>query len=225
MGPTLSFITVTSYTALHKVARALEDPFVHPPNDLPANAIQAAFNNRLLATWDAVRRKEDNLPEPGSAAAAQSSQTGSPSRHAGSNGSGNGSNGAAGPEEDDASPRAAPACYHIEDYDFAALWGEYTDLEDDEVRGLIKDLLHEWRAGGSRRAQQRRGQYNQVATPKLVKAASPSQRVLKRHTTAPLYKRHRMDSPGAGLMAGADSSTRSTPVPRFSEGTPADSGL
>ena len=41
VGPTLSFITVTSYVTLQQVARALEDPFVHPPNDLPANAMQA----------------------------------------------------------------------------------------------------------------------------------------------------------------------------------------
>ena len=41
IGPLLSFVTVTSYVMLHKVARALEDPFVHPPNDLPANALQA----------------------------------------------------------------------------------------------------------------------------------------------------------------------------------------
>ena len=55
----ISFLTVTSYTVLHKVARALEDPFVHPPNDLPANAMQAAFNLRLITTWDAVRQADD----------------------------------------------------------------------------------------------------------------------------------------------------------------------
>ena len=63
IGPVLAFVTVTSYTALHKVARALEDPFVHPPNDLPGNALQAAFNGRLLTTWDALRRPAD-APTP-----------------------------------------------------------------------------------------------------------------------------------------------------------------
>ena len=41
MAPLITFVTVTSFTVLHKVARALEDPFVHPPNDL------AGFTGRL----------------------------------------------------------------------------------------------------------------------------------------------------------------------------------
>ena len=60
VGPLLSFITVTSYVTLQQVARALEDPFVHPPNDLPANALQAAFNGRLLTTGDAIRTPADD---------------------------------------------------------------------------------------------------------------------------------------------------------------------
>jgi len=61
MGPFLAFVTVTSFAALDQVAVALEDPFVHPPNDLPANALQAAFNNRLNTILDAVRRPADAL--------------------------------------------------------------------------------------------------------------------------------------------------------------------
>ena len=52
-------MTTASYVTLQEVARALEDPFVHPPNDLPANALQAAFNGRLLTTWDAIRTPAD----------------------------------------------------------------------------------------------------------------------------------------------------------------------
>lgn len=59
-GPLLAFITVTAYAGLHKVARALEDPFVHPPNDLPAVALQRAFNERLLTSWDAMRCDADH---------------------------------------------------------------------------------------------------------------------------------------------------------------------
>jgi hypothetical protein len=47
------------------VARALEDPFVHPPNDLPANAMQVTFNNRMLTTWDAIRSPAE-VPAPSS---------------------------------------------------------------------------------------------------------------------------------------------------------------
>ena len=35
-SPLLTFLTVLSYFGLHEVARTLEDPFTHPPNDLPA---------------------------------------------------------------------------------------------------------------------------------------------------------------------------------------------
>jgi predicted membrane chloride channel (bestrophin family) len=59
VGPFLGFITSTSYVTLDIVSRALEDPCVHPPNDLPGNAMQCAFNNRLLTTLDAVRRPAD----------------------------------------------------------------------------------------------------------------------------------------------------------------------
>ena len=40
---------------MHEVARTLEDPFVHPPNHLPAMEIQEEFNSRILAAWDGAR--------------------------------------------------------------------------------------------------------------------------------------------------------------------------
>ena len=43
VGPLIAFVTITAYVALHKVARSLEDPFVHPPNDLPAQAMYACM--------------------------------------------------------------------------------------------------------------------------------------------------------------------------------------
>ena len=59
VAPFLAFMTVSAYVTIDAVAHALEDPYVHPPNDLPANAIQAAFNNRLLTVLDSVRRPAD----------------------------------------------------------------------------------------------------------------------------------------------------------------------
>jgi predicted membrane chloride channel (bestrophin family) len=59
VAPLLAFMTVSAYVTIDAVAHALEDPYVHPPNDLPANAIQAAFNNRLLTVFDSVRRPAD----------------------------------------------------------------------------------------------------------------------------------------------------------------------
>lgn len=75
IGPFLSFITTTSYVTMQQVARALEDPFIHPPNDLPANALQAAFNSRLLTTFDVIRKPADALVKPpGTAPAAAGSE-------------------------------------------------------------------------------------------------------------------------------------------------------
>jgi hypothetical protein len=48
----LTFLVVLCYFGLHEVARTLEDPFLHPPNDLPAVGLQMEFNSRLLAAWD-----------------------------------------------------------------------------------------------------------------------------------------------------------------------------
>mgnify|MGYP006140333565 CR=1 FL=1 len=59
VAPTIAFITCTAYFTLHKVARSLEDPFVHPPNDLPAQAMQSAFNQRLMSSMDALRVPAD----------------------------------------------------------------------------------------------------------------------------------------------------------------------
>ena len=54
LAPCLAFVTVLTYFAFHEVARELEDPFLHPPNELPVQAMQANFNSRLLATWEAL---------------------------------------------------------------------------------------------------------------------------------------------------------------------------
>ena len=40
--------------SLRQVARELEDPFVHPPNEAPLVAVQQSFNARLLCGWDAL---------------------------------------------------------------------------------------------------------------------------------------------------------------------------
>ena len=41
-------------TRIHppEVARELEDPFIHPPNEAPLVAVQQSFNARLLSGWD-----------------------------------------------------------------------------------------------------------------------------------------------------------------------------
>ena len=52
MGPLLTLLVVLSYFGMHEVARSLEDPFAHPPNDLPCRLLQEAFNARLVAAWD-----------------------------------------------------------------------------------------------------------------------------------------------------------------------------
>ena len=40
-------------TRIHppEVARELEDPFIHPPNEAPLVAVQQSFNARLLSGW------------------------------------------------------------------------------------------------------------------------------------------------------------------------------
>jgi len=51
LAPTLSFVVVLSYFGLYEVARELEDPFIHPPNEAPLVAVQRSFNARLLCGW------------------------------------------------------------------------------------------------------------------------------------------------------------------------------
>ena len=48
LAPSLSFVVVLAYFGLYEVARELEDPFVHPPNDLPSVAMQRPFNARAV---------------------------------------------------------------------------------------------------------------------------------------------------------------------------------
>jgi len=54
LPPCLSFISVLTYFGFHEVARELEDPFLHPPNELPMISIHETFNTRLTATWEAI---------------------------------------------------------------------------------------------------------------------------------------------------------------------------
>mmetsp|Transcript_23496 Transcript_23496/g.71904 ORF Transcript_23496/g.71904 Transcript_23496/m.71904 type:complete len:573 (+) Transcript_23496:605-2323(+) len=53
-APLLTFITMLLLVGLYKVARELEDPFAHPPNDLPSCLMQTNFNERLLDAWKMV---------------------------------------------------------------------------------------------------------------------------------------------------------------------------
>lgn len=48
LSPALTFVTVLTYFAFHEVARELEDPFLHPPNELPIQAMQTSFNTRSV---------------------------------------------------------------------------------------------------------------------------------------------------------------------------------
>mmetsp|Transcript_34166 Transcript_34166/g.104586 ORF Transcript_34166/g.104586 Transcript_34166/m.104586 type:complete len:309 (+) Transcript_34166:840-1766(+) len=61
--PLLTFLTIMGYSGLYSTASVLEDPFVHPPNDLPSVAMQRAFNARLMGVWDALR--EPSLDDQG----------------------------------------------------------------------------------------------------------------------------------------------------------------
>ena len=54
----LCFVQIISPLHLHhistispEVARELEDPFIHPPNEAPLVAVQQSFNARLLSGW------------------------------------------------------------------------------------------------------------------------------------------------------------------------------
>lgn len=104
------------------MARALEDPFVHPPNDLPAQAMQSAFNQRLISSMDALR-----VPADAEAAVARQQRAASSSAAA----SGSASWGAAA----------------VPDLDDPALWGKYARLEPKDVRRAATELLHQWRLG------------------------------------------------------------------------------
>mmetsp|Transcript_20456 Transcript_20456/g.52058 ORF Transcript_20456/g.52058 Transcript_20456/m.52058 type:complete len:511 (-) Transcript_20456:423-1955(-) len=54
LPPLLSFFTTLTYFGFHEVARELEDPFLHPPNELPMIAMHETFNTRLTATWEGL---------------------------------------------------------------------------------------------------------------------------------------------------------------------------
>ena len=83
LAPVLSFLTILSYAGLHEVpsplhlpcaspaylpcasavspqvATILEEPFLHPPNDLPAVTLQSQFNARLARSAHAIDRLHD----------------------------------------------------------------------------------------------------------------------------------------------------------------------
>ena len=175
LGPFLAFITVTSYVTLQQVARALEDPFVHPPNDLPANALQAAFNGRLLTTWDVIRKPADSLigmpPPPGSPGS-----TTSP----GGNGLGLG---VTADDDDD------------------KYWGEWAELEPEDVREASVALLKEWRA--HRDAAKVYEGKGHVSTPRLVqqsRRAAPHP--LMRSMTSPSLAISSTASPSGHRQSG-----------------------
>lgn len=63
MGPLLTLLVVLSYFAMHEVARSLEDPFAHPPNDLPCRLLQDSFNARLIAAWDSALQAQEPLTD------------------------------------------------------------------------------------------------------------------------------------------------------------------
>lgn len=45
----MAFLSVWTYWTLNEVARDLEDPFLHDPNELPFPALQHSFNTRLIS--------------------------------------------------------------------------------------------------------------------------------------------------------------------------------
>ncbi|KAL1528652.1 hypothetical protein AB1Y20_009990 [Prymnesium parvum] len=65
LAPSLSFIVVLCYFALHEVARELEDPFIHPPNEAPVVALQHTFNSRIVTGWEAAEYiySTENVPD------------------------------------------------------------------------------------------------------------------------------------------------------------------
>mmetsp|Transcript_13227 Transcript_13227/g.21909 ORF Transcript_13227/g.21909 Transcript_13227/m.21909 type:complete len:444 (-) Transcript_13227:76-1407(-) len=65
----LNFTTVLCFMGLHEVAREIENPFLHVPNNLPLTTFQAQFNEALVTTWAGFHPDswfeipEVNLPE------------------------------------------------------------------------------------------------------------------------------------------------------------------
>jgi len=64
LAPGLTFIAVMTYFLIHEVARELEDPFLHQPNEAPLAHTQHMFNNRLLATWEILEGLYDPNEPP-----------------------------------------------------------------------------------------------------------------------------------------------------------------
>jgi hypothetical protein len=65
----LNYSTVVCFVGLHEVAREIENPFLHVPNNLPLTTFQAQFNEALVTTWAGFHPDswfqipEVNLPE------------------------------------------------------------------------------------------------------------------------------------------------------------------
>ena len=51
VGATLTFLTVTCLSAIHEVARELENPFRNIPNELPVCTLMAEYNETLLTMY------------------------------------------------------------------------------------------------------------------------------------------------------------------------------
>lgn len=50
-GCVLTFLTVTALSAIHEVARELENPFRNVPNEIPVATLQAQFNEALVTMY------------------------------------------------------------------------------------------------------------------------------------------------------------------------------
>lgn len=65
----LNYSTVLCFVGLHEVAREIESPYLHVPNNLPLTNFQAQFNEALVTTWAGFHPDswfeipEVNLPE------------------------------------------------------------------------------------------------------------------------------------------------------------------
>merc|ERR1712137_329957 len=54
LPPLITFFATAANAGMFRTGKVLEDPFVHPPNELPSLSMQKAFNARLLAVFSFV---------------------------------------------------------------------------------------------------------------------------------------------------------------------------
>ena len=223
VGPTISFLTVTAYTVLHKVARALEDPFVHPPNDLPANALQAAVSTPRHTRENTRAHAPVVPPARRSPLGARRAQFNSrllttwdalrrPEDLVTPEASGEASSPCPLPHADDLASAPAFSQDGVVENE-AVLWEEYAYLEPEEVRRTTRDFALEWRSAGSGRIAS--AHHNPVSTPRLVQKSTPGSRMLRRQMTAPIVRRHTSSPADCTLLprsARSDSNERGAPV-------------